>query len=282
MVAGVPHELIRPDATIRYWVHGPERAPTLVLLHGATLDHHAWDDQVEALRHRFRVVVPDLRGHGQSTMEGSFWFDAAVEDILALLHRLRSDRLVLIGLSLGGNIAQEIVYRAPELVDALVVADATCNTAPRRPLQVPMALAALASLGMTSRESFLDRAAQATAEDEEVQQYVLAVNETRSTREAVQILASLLVSALHPESDYRLPIPTLLIHGDRDGLGDIASGTRAWAEREPLAEHVTVPDAGHASNQDNPEAFNAVLVAFLDRVLPPPGRLHKLLAKARA
>jgi hypothetical protein len=45
---------------------------------------------------------------------------------------------------------------------------------------------------------------------------------------------------------------------------------------------VTVPDAGHASNQDNPEAFNAVLVAFLDRVLPPPGRLHKLLAKARA
>jgi 3-oxoadipate enol-lactonase len=111
---------------------------------------------------------------------------------------------------------------------------------------------------------------------------VLAVNETRSTREAVQILASLLISALHPESDYRLPIPTLLIHGDRDGLGDIASGTRAWAEREPLAEHATVPDAGHASNQDNPEAFTAALVAFLDRVLPPPGRLHKLLARARA
>jgi 3-oxoadipate enol-lactonase len=71
MVAVVGHELIRPGATIRYWVQGPERAPTLVFLHGAKLDHHAWDDQVEALRHRFRVVVPDLRGHGQSTMEGS-------------------------------------------------------------------------------------------------------------------------------------------------------------------------------------------------------------------
>jgi hypothetical protein len=41
-------ELIRPDATIRYWTGGPVPAPTLVLLHGATLDHHAWDPQVDA------------------------------------------------------------------------------------------------------------------------------------------------------------------------------------------------------------------------------------------
>ena len=42
-------ELIRPDATIRYWTGGPDTAPTLMLLHGATLDHQAWDPQVDAL-----------------------------------------------------------------------------------------------------------------------------------------------------------------------------------------------------------------------------------------
>jgi 3-oxoadipate enol-lactonase len=270
------HELIRPDATIQYWVQGPDRAPTLVFLHGATLDHHSWDAQVATLRHRYRIVTLrrryrivtlDLRGHGESTMEGRFEFEAAVGDVLALLHRLRAERLVLIGLSLGGNIAQEIVYRAPELVDGLVVADSTCNTATRHPLQTPMAIAALAPLGLVSRESFLQNAASATAQDEEVQQYVLEVNENRSTRDAVQILVSLLASALHADSDYRLPIPTLLLHGDGDGMGDIVTGTRAWAEREPLAEYVTVPDAGHASNQDNPHAFTAALQAFLDRVL---------------
>jgi hypothetical protein len=98
---------------------------------------------------------------------------------------------------------------------------------------------------------------------------VLAVNADRSTRDAIQILASLLASAIHPDPDYRLPMPTLLIHGDGDGMVDIVSGTRAWAEREPQADYVTIPSAGHASNQDNPRAFTAELTTFLDRVLSP-------------
>jgi 3-oxoadipate enol-lactonase len=51
-------ELIRPDATIRYWTGGQDTAPTLVLLHGATLDHQAWDPQVDALRPRSLPMPP--------------------------------------------------------------------------------------------------------------------------------------------------------------------------------------------------------------------------------
>jgi 3-oxoadipate enol-lactonase len=265
-------ELERPGAGIRYWVQGVEDAPTVVFLHGATLDHHAWDPQVEVLRERYRTVAVDLRGHGLSTTEGRFEFDAAVADVVALLHRLRARPVALVGLSLGGNIAQEIVYRAPELVDALVVADSTCNTAPRHPLQATWAIAGLTSLGMTSRETFLQQAALATAQDPAVQQYVLEMNANRPTRDAIQIVASLLASALHADRHYRLPVPTLLMHGDRDGMGDIVAGTRAWAEREPLALYVSIPDAGHASNQDNPVAFTAELAAFLDRELLAIGR----------
>ena len=261
-------ELIRPGATIAYWVSGPERAPVVLLLHGATLDHRAWDAQVDELTPQYRVVVPDLRGHGESTLEGVFRFDDAVDDVAALLDAVDTGApIALGGLSLGGNIAQEIVYRSPELVDALVVADSTCNTASRHPLEAAWAIAALASLGMTSRETFLQRAAAATAQDAAVQQYVLDVNAHRSNRDATQIVASMLVSGLHADPDYRLPIPTLLVHGDGDGMGDIVEGTRAWAEREPLGLYVTIPNAGHASNQDNPEAFNAELAAFLEREL---------------
>src|SRR5687767_2037918 len=104
------HDLVRPDAVLRYWVSGP--APqfaeaTVVLLHGATLDQRSWDPQVAALQDRFSVVVPDLRAHGEST--GAFEFSAAVGDIEALLEHLPGERFVLVGLSLGGNIAQEIV-----------------------------------------------------------------------------------------------------------------------------------------------------------------------------
>jgi 3-oxoadipate enol-lactonase len=75
----------------------------------------------------------------------------------------------------------------------------------------------------------------------------------------------LLAGALRPEPTYRLPVPTLLVHGDRDRIGDIASGARAWAKREPLAELAVISGAGHASNLDNPGEFTTVLQDFLDR-----------------
>lgn len=265
------YELRRADGTIRYWTGGRDDGPTLVFLHGATLDHRSWDRQVAALESRFRIVVPDLRAHGESVTAGPFDFAAAVDDAVALLDELDLERIGLIGLSLGGNIAQEVVYRDPARVRALVVADATCNTSARHSWAGPMAIAAISGLGMVGRDAFLEATANVTARDPDVQRYVREVNKTRSSRDSVAILTSMLGAALHPDETYRLPVPTLLLHGDGDQLGDIAAGTRAWAEGEPLAEYATVPRARHASNQDNPEAFNSVLTAFLDRVLAPAG-----------
>jgi pimeloyl-ACP methyl ester carboxylesterase len=223
-------ELIRPDATIRYWAGGPDTAPTLVLLHGATLDHQAWEPQVDALKSHYRLVIPDLRSHGTSTGPGQFTFDDAVGDIVALLDHLDLERIGLVGLSLGGNIAQEIVHPNPARVAALVVADATCNTASRHSLQAPITIASLSGLSMLGREAFLHATANLTAQDPAVQQYVREVNRTRSAEDVVQILSSMLTGALHPDESYRLPVPTLLMHGDNDHLGDRSYGRWSWPD----------------------------------------------------
>jgi 3-oxoadipate enol-lactonase len=272
-----PHDLVRPDATMRYWTGGAVGGPMVVLLHGATLDHRAWVPQVEALQDRFRLVIPDLRGHGEST--GSFDFEAAVRDVFALLDALPVGRVVLVGLSLGGNLAQEVVRRAPERVSALVVADATCNTGARHPLATSMTVAALSAHAMLPGDHFARYAAQMIALDPRVQRYALDANAHRPNGETVRILSSLLTGALRPEQDYRLPVPALLVHGQLDHLGDIALSTRAWAQREPLAEYVVIPAAGHASNLDNPAAFTAALLAFLDRRLPPGDEQDEALSR---
>jgi pimeloyl-ACP methyl ester carboxylesterase len=276
-------ELVRPGATIAYWVSGPDRAPVVVLLHGATLDHQAWNDQVDGLAERYRVVVPDLRGHGESTLTGAFRFDDAVDDVAALLDEVDTGApVVLGGLSLGGNIAQEIVYRDPGRVDALVVADSTCNTADRHPLAAPLTIAALSAMLLGGRERFMQHAAAVTSPHDDVRQYILDANEDRAAFEVVQILASLLDDGLHPEPGYLLPVPTLLLVGADDQVGDIATGSGEWAARDPMIEHVVIPGAAHASNQDNPAAFTAALAVFLDRVLPAsPGLLGGVRAALR-
>ena len=266
-------ELIRPGATIAYWVSGPERAPVVLLLHGATLDHRAWDAQVDELTPQYRVVVPDLRGHGESTLEGAFRFDDAVDDVAALLDAVDTGApIALGGLSLGGNIAQEIVHRDPQRVDALIVADSTCNTASRHPLAAPLTIAALSAMALGGRERFMQHAAAVTSPNDDVRQYVLDANEDRTTLEVLQILTSLLDQALHPEPDYHLPVPTLLVNGADDRVGDIVAGSQEWAVRDPMVELVVIPGAGHASNQDNPAECTAALRAYLDRALPVPAR----------
>ena len=259
------HVLPRPDATIHYWTAGPTEAPIVVLLHGATLDHRAWAPQIDALAARFHVVAPDLRAHGRST--GHFGFHAAVEDVLALLDEWPSRRTVLVGLSLGANIAQEVLRRRPESVHALVAADTTCNTAARHPLAASFGVAAVTAQAAMAGDGFARQAARAAAEKPEVRDYVVQVNADRSNRETVHILTSLLTTALHSDPDYRLPVPTLLVHGQFDHIGDIAAAMPAWSRREPLARHAVIPSAGHTSNLDNPETFTALLTVFIDEVL---------------
>ncbi len=265
----IAHELARPDATIRYWAT-PEpassSAPTLVLLHGATLDHRAWDVQVAALQQSHPLVVPDLRAHGEST--GDFTFRAAVHDVRALLDILPADDVVLVGLSLGANIAQELVRQEPGRFQALVLADAPCNNAAHPPMAAAMGISALRWQALVAGSGFADQVARAPANDPAARRYAREANAHRSNDETIDILASLLTHALRPDPGYQLPVPTLLMHGADDSIGDIRGSTARWARREPLAEYAVIPAAGHASNLDNPAAFTAVLQKFLGRVAP--------------
>src|SRR5829696_8370273 len=97
----------------------------LVLVHGHPFDRTMWRPQVERFAGAgWRVVAPDLRGYGESTVvPGSVPLEVFAGDILALLDELGVDAFVLGGLSMGGQIAMEIFRQAPGRVRALMLAD---------------------------------------------------------------------------------------------------------------------------------------------------------------
>ena len=105
---------------------GPPGAPTLFLIHGVTLTSALnWGGIVETLARRYRVVLVDQRGHGDGIPCGAFRLEDCADDIAAVAAQLGITRLVAVGYSMGGLIAQVLWRRHPDLVQGLVL----CSTA---------------------------------------------------------------------------------------------------------------------------------------------------------
>jgi pimeloyl-ACP methyl ester carboxylesterase len=102
---------------------GPAGAPTVLLLHGlmATADLN-WSTAIPALAKRFNVVAPDLRGHGRGMRTQRFTGDECADDLAALVGALGVGRVIVVGYSLGGLVAQVFARRHPELVSGMVLA----------------------------------------------------------------------------------------------------------------------------------------------------------------
>lgn len=111
----------RGEAFVRI-AQGPAGAPTVLLVHGlmATADLN-WSMAMPALATSFRVVAPDLRGHGRGLRTRRFTGDECADDLAALVETLELGRVIVVGYSLGGMVAQIFARRHPHLVAGLVL-----------------------------------------------------------------------------------------------------------------------------------------------------------------
>jgi pimeloyl-ACP methyl ester carboxylesterase len=101
----------------------------VVMVHGHPFDRTMWHPQMDILSHSgYRVLVPDLRGYGQTTVvPGATTLDVFATDIVAILDHLELDRVVLAGLSMGGQIVMEFARLFPRRTMGLVLADTTAQ-----------------------------------------------------------------------------------------------------------------------------------------------------------
>ena len=118
---------IRPnDLTVHYDFAGPHDAPVVVLANSLATNVHMWDEQINALTRKHRVLRYDMRGHGLTdTTPGDDPSAASIErladDAIALADALGVDRFDMVGLSIGGMVAQRVAARYPERVGSLVL-----------------------------------------------------------------------------------------------------------------------------------------------------------------
>ena len=242
--------------------------PAVVLLHGFPLGRWIWDGPRAALRDRYRVIAPDLRGHGDSEVTpGPYTMDALADDVARLLDALRVDRAVLGGLSMGGYVAFAFWRRFAARVRALVLCDTRAKGDDRGEKVVRQSTAQVA----------LDKGTAAVVDG--MLPKLLAPH-TLSGRAALTatirgrlartdpraIAATLLGMKERADSTPTLAtvtVPTLVVVGNDDQLTPPALA-RELAAGIPGARLVVVPDAGHLAPVEQPAALSAALRSFLD------------------
>jgi pimeloyl-ACP methyl ester carboxylesterase len=262
-------ELKRSGSTLIYWLTGPEKAPLVVLTHGATIDHRTWNPQLKALEGKYRMLVWDVRGHGQSQPIGEdFTVAGAAEDLVAILDKLKVQQAVLVGQSMGGNIAQELVFYHPERVSAMFLLGCACNTWKLTGLEKLQIKVGVPMLEHYPPGIWLSQMATRSSIDPKVQAYLAEASEKVKKAGNFNHIWNALSLCLHYEPDYRIECPLMLAHGEHDNLGNFKKVMPLWAWRDPLARYVVIPNAGHVANQDNPKFFNQLLLDFLHQCAP--------------
>ncbi|HVN84832.1 MAG TPA: alpha/beta hydrolase [Candidatus Binatia bacterium] len=124
MITRLAQQRVIDGRTLRYCVQGNNGDPTLVLLHGAGAHAHWWDALIPFFADGWCLIVPDLRGHGESDWADSpYLIEHFYDDLRALLDALAIERVVLIGHSMGGRIATWFAAHQPKRARGLALLD---------------------------------------------------------------------------------------------------------------------------------------------------------------
>ncbi|MFE3323868.1 alpha/beta fold hydrolase [Streptomyces sp. NPDC059176] len=240
--------------------------PALVLVHGHPFDRTMWAPQLASLSRTHRVIAPDLRGYGASSVvPGTTLLADFATDLLALLDHLGVQRFVLGGLSMGGQIAMECYRLFPERITGLVLAD----TFP----------AAETAEGRAARNAAADRllAEGMRGYADEVRDMMVAPYnpEVSATVHRMMLAAppegaAAALRGRAERPDYRellttVAVPTLVVVGRDDAFTPVADAEAMHAAL-PDSTLCVVEGAAHLPNMERPDAFDAALRAYLERL----------------
>src|SRR6516165_12195269 len=246
--------LDRNGVKIYYEEHG--RGPPILLSHGYSATCRMWDGQVAALAPRHRIIVWDMRGHGETDdpEDPAAYSEAlTVEDMAALLRCCGIERAVIGGLSLGGCMSLAFHLAHPEMVSALMLFD----TGPG--FRNPDARRAWNERAQQRARDLETRGFAALGEGDEVR-----LSKHRSARGLAGAARGMLAQA---DDDHiiagldKVTVPTLVLVGADDT--HFLAAADYMARKITGATRVTIPNAGHASNLHQPAAFNRAIRDFL-------------------
>jgi len=269
MALPIPSHRIRSgEAEIVYWTLGD--GPPVVLLHPFPVHHEFWLPVAETLTSRYQVILPDLRGHGESEVgEGPATMEKHAADIARVLEDAQIGRAPLIGVSIGGYLLFEFwrKYRGRVAALGLCNTKAPADNAEARAGRLQAAKDVLERGTEPFFESMIPRVLAQTTRDTrpDLVEGALRMMRKMSPQDVAQVQRGMAERPDSVDTLKTINIPTLLITGDEDT-------TTGVNEAELMKQHITgsqlrvIPKAGHYAAWEQPEQAARLLRQFLDGI----------------
>ncbi len=247
--------LKRPDGVNLYYeTHG--EGPVILLTHGYSATSQMWRGQIAPLTKKNKLVIWDMRGHGQSDSpedQSLYSEEATVEDMAALLDTVGAKQAIVGGLSLGGYMSLAFNATHPDRVKALLIIDTGPGykkDEPREGWNVNARRTAdnFEKNGLKSLQSGSAERATAAHKDH---MGLARAGRGMLTQKNARVINSL------PE----IKAPSIVVVGEKDT--PFLAASDYMAAKIPNASKAVIPNAGHAANIDNPADFNKAITDFL-------------------
>ena len=245
--------------TIIHFVEKGSGEP-LLLIHGLGNTIDLWNSQ-HSLSSHFKLIIPELRGHGDSKLSSGTNVSTFVSDIISLLEQLKINKVHVCGLSLGGVIAQELYLRKPSIVKSLILSNTISYTPTLfRNLVLFYCFKNVMEKSKEEIRRFFASTCVYNTKDEEV---VKSAEVSFSINKMAYLLTS--ISSLARNFLPFLPffkIPVLVLGSNKDQVTPVFSALQTYSLL-PKAELHIFKDCGHLSNIEKKDEFNSRILSFL-------------------
>jgi len=244
--------------------------PPVVLIHGYPFNRSLWNEQLEALSSKYRVVAPDLRGFGESdSSEGPVTMSRMAQDVAQLMDQLEIPQAVIGGLSMGGYVVLAFCKQFPSRVRALLLADtrAQADTEEAKKTRAEQADKAL-SEGMASiADAMLPKllTPDTVSKRPEVVKRIRDMMLKTKPQGAAGALLGMAQREDQTEFISSIKVPALIVAGREDAITPPAD-SEAMHAKIAGSRLIVIENAGHVSNLEQTEQFNDALLAFLNSI----------------
>lgn len=242
------------------------RGPTVLFLHALGTDHSLWEAQAKSICSRRQWLAPDMRGHGATPPSGAeaLSFERLANDLIVLFDRHAISKASVVGISVGGEIAQVLAALHPDRVERLLLVSTACVTRPDRAALWGERIAEAHANGM---QAVAERAVRRwfTSSFQREHPEVVASWQSIVANTSLEGYVGIARTIQHMDLRPMLPkiaCPTLVLSGDLDGATGPATGEEIGS-LIPGAQHRVIEGAGHLWNLELPARFNAELARWL-------------------